>query len=71
MKASFTKNTVCSIRTATGRVTLRGSTLVRTVQGVRQEETVAAGDLAHVLDAEFGVHLAAEDLDRLAVASRT
>ncbi|MET0325623.1 MAG: arylamine N-acetyltransferase [Ilumatobacteraceae bacterium] len=69
-ESHFTKNTICSIRTATGRVTLRGLTLVRTVDGERRQETITGYDLVDVLAAEFGVHLPAADLDRLRVASR-
>jgi N-hydroxyarylamine O-acetyltransferase len=40
----FTRSTVCTGLTATGRVTLSGRTLVRTVGGERSEETITADD---------------------------
>ena len=53
-ESHFTKNTICSIRTDDGRVTLRGLTLVRRVassahaEGDRREEVIDAADLAAV-----------------------
>ena len=67
----FKKNTICSVRTDTGRITLRGLTLVRTVDGERHQETIDPSDLAAVLATEFDVHLSADDHDRLRVASRS
>ena len=66
----FTKNTICSIRTDTGRVTLRGLDLVRTVDGARRRETIEPRDLAGVLSAEFGIGLPPDELERLRLASR-
>lgn len=66
----FTKNTICSVRTDTGRITLRGLTLVRTVDGERHEQTIEPSDLAAVLATEFGVSLSADDHNQLQVASR-
>jgi N-hydroxyarylamine O-acetyltransferase len=66
----FTRNTVCSVRTVTGRVTLRGLTLVRTIDGHRRQQTIAPRELGTVLAAEFGVHLGGADLERLRAASR-
>ena len=53
----FKKNTICSVRTDTGRITLRGLTLVRTVDGERRQESIDPSDLAAVLATEFEVHL--------------
>ena len=69
-ESHFTRNTVCSLRTDTGRITLRGLTLVRTVDAERHEETIEPADLAGVLAAEFGVRLETDELTLLQVASR-
>ncbi|MCO5974756.1 arylamine N-acetyltransferase family protein [Actinoallomurus soli] len=54
----FTRSLVCSLLTETGRITLNGRTLIRTVDGERREERL--GDDAEVLAAyraHFGVEL--------------
>ncbi len=57
-RSHFTRSLVCSLLTETGRVTLSGRTLVRTVAGERQERTLSSD--AEVLDAYrayFGIEL--------------
>ena len=70
-ESHFTKNTICSVRTDTGRTTLHGLNLIRTVAGERHEETIDSSDLAAVLATEFGVYLSTDDYDRLQAASRS
>jgi N-hydroxyarylamine O-acetyltransferase len=65
----FTQNTIGSLRTASGRVTVRGLTLVRTVDGERRQEAIDPAELGAVLHAELGIDLAPDDLARLLVAS--
>ena len=65
LQSHFTQNTVCTLRTGTGRTTVRGLTLVRTVDGERREETIGPDELGGVLAAEFGIQLPTDALDRL------
>jgi N-hydroxyarylamine O-acetyltransferase len=68
-ESHFTRNTVCSIRTSTGRTTVRELTLIRTVAGERREEPIEPSALGRVLATEFGVHLPPVDVARLATVS--
>jgi N-hydroxyarylamine O-acetyltransferase len=54
----FTKSTICSRLTDSGRISLSGRTLIRTVGGARSEEELTTDDdvLAAYRD-HFGVHL--------------
>jgi N-hydroxyarylamine O-acetyltransferase len=57
-KSHFTRSLVCSMLTGSGRITLSGRTLIRTVDGERDEREL--GDDAQVLDAYrtwFGIEL--------------
>ena len=65
LQSHFTQNTVCTLRTDTGRTTVHGLTLVRTVDGERREETIDPDELGGVLAAEFGIQLPTDALDRL------
>ena len=62
----FTRSTVCSLRTADGRVTLSGLTLTETINGAKENHAVAAADLGSVLSSRFGVELSEADTARLA-----
>jgi hypothetical protein len=64
-RTHFTQNTVCTLRTDTGRTTVHGLALVRTVDGERREETIDPDELGGVLAAEFGIQLPTDALDRL------
>ncbi len=61
----FTRNTVCSLRTLDGRVTLRGTTLIETVDGSKRSRPLALEELGEVLRDRFGVLLGEADLLRL------
>lgn len=65
----FTANTVCSLATERGRVTLRGLQLIETVDGERTERELGPDEVGPVLAARFGVVLAAEDTARLAASA--
>ena len=56
-KSSFTQNTVCSIATPEGRVTLSGNKLIVTKNGEREERVVADGERQDALRQYFGVIL--------------
>lgn len=64
-KSHFTHNTVCSLATEQGRVTVRGLSLIETVNGQRNEMELAPERLGAVLADRFGVVLDDEELDRL------
>ena len=61
----FAANTVISRRTADGRVTVRGLTLIRTFGGERVESTIDPLDLAQALADEFDVRLDSSSVARL------
>jgi N-hydroxyarylamine O-acetyltransferase len=65
--SAFTKNTICTLRTARGRVTLAGLTLIETVDGDKQTREIAAGELGSVLEERFGVVLGGADLAKLSM----
>lgn len=64
----FTKNTVCSLATEDGRVTLRGLQLIETAEGERSERDLTADQLGPVLADRFGIVLGAADVARLAAS---
>lgn len=53
----FTRGTVCSLATADGRVTIHGTTLVVTCDGVRSERELTDSELIAAYADHFGVHL--------------
>lgn len=61
----FTHNPVCSIRTESGRVTLRGSLLVETENDERKERQVDETEVATTYATRFGIHLDAVQLESL------
>jgi len=64
----FTKNTVCSLATADGRITVRGLQLIETTGDDRTESTIPPDRLGTVLSERFGIELSAQDVSRLASA---
>ncbi len=62
----FTRNTVCSLATERGRVTVRGLQLIETVGDDRTETELTAGRLGLVLADRFGIVLPDTELARLA-----
>jgi N-hydroxyarylamine O-acetyltransferase len=64
--SGFTRGTVCSIRTATGRVTLAGRVLIETTAGERHEQELSSDAFGRALRERFGVTLSDADLARLA-----
>jgi N-hydroxyarylamine O-acetyltransferase len=64
-KSAFTRNPVCSLRTAEGRVTLAASTLIETVGGSKETSEVTGAELGAVLAGRFGVVLGEADLATL------
>ena len=56
----FTKNTICSLPTASGRVTLRGRTRIVTSNGERVEDELSADQFRRELDDVFGIVLNAD-----------
>lgn len=56
-QSHFTRNTVCSIRTDAGRVTLRGSGLIETTSAGRTERQLAPDELTDVYATYFGILL--------------
>jgi N-hydroxyarylamine O-acetyltransferase len=67
----FLRNTICSRRTLTGRITLRALTLIDTTHGVRNESAVEPAELHDTLVRQFGIDLNDEDIARLRSASGT
>jgi N-hydroxyarylamine O-acetyltransferase len=65
----FLRNTICSLRTEDGRVTVSGLLLVTTVDGVRTEEPIDPPALGPLLADRFGVHLEHDEIERLVAAS--
>lgn len=56
-ESHFTRKKICSLATATGRVTLSGNRLIRSEHGLRTESTIDPDDEARVLAEEFGIVL--------------
>ena len=51
----FTRNLLCTLPTAQGRVTLAGEQLIETVDGKRVERTLAGQDLVEAYQEYFGI----------------
>jgi N-hydroxyarylamine O-acetyltransferase len=64
--SGFTRGTVCSIRTAAGRVTLAGTLLIETTADERSEQELSSDAFGRALRERFGVALCDVDLARLA-----
>jgi len=64
----FPKRTVCSLRTARGRVTVSELTLTETTDGTKTINEVPAGELGRLLDHRFGVVLDAAAIEKLVPA---
>jgi N-hydroxyarylamine O-acetyltransferase len=56
-ESHFTRNTVCSIATPTGRVTIRGRTMIVTRGGHREEHTLMDRELRDAYRRLFGIDL--------------
>lgn len=56
-ESHFTHNTVCSLATPTGRVTIRSRTLIVTDDGQREERTLDDGELLDTYRQRFGIEL--------------
>jgi N-hydroxyarylamine O-acetyltransferase len=63
--SGFTRGTVCSIRTATGRVTLSGTVLIETTADERREQGLSSDEFGRALREHFGVALSDAELARL------
>jgi N-hydroxyarylamine O-acetyltransferase len=61
----FTRNTVCTLPTARGRVTLAGSVLTHTQDGVKTTQELDSGQLGPALADRFGIVLGDADLAKL------
>jgi N-hydroxyarylamine O-acetyltransferase len=61
-ESHFTRDTVCSLATPDGRVTIRGDTLIQTRDGERSERTLGPVELRDTYRQRFGI-----DLDQLPV----
>ncbi|MEL6983831.1 MAG: arylamine N-acetyltransferase, partial [Actinomycetota bacterium] len=58
----FTHNTVCSLATDGGRVTIRGRQLIETVGDDRTETELGADQLGPALADRFGIELSAAEV---------
>lgn len=56
-ESPFTRNTVCSLPTPTGRVTIRNNTLIVTHDGERAETELAAAEIGDAYRERFGIDL--------------
>jgi N-hydroxyarylamine O-acetyltransferase len=56
-ESHFTRNTVCSLATPTGRVTIRGRTMIVTRGGHREEHTLTDRELLDAYRRQFGIEL--------------
>lgn len=65
-QSHFTRNTVCSRSTGTGRITLRGLKLIETTGAGKQETDLEPGELGEALRARLGIHMSDDDVQRLA-----
>ena len=65
----FTQNAVCSLATASGRITLLDNRLIVTTEGRREEREVSSeSEYRALLQAHFGIDLPEEErVDRLMV----
>jgi N-hydroxyarylamine O-acetyltransferase len=61
----FTRTSVCTLRTAHGRVTLAGTRLIETSSGGQAERELDRSAFARVLATTFGVRLGDAAIDRL------
>lgn len=64
----FTHNTVCSLATLDGRVTVRGRQLIETVGDDRTETELTADQLGSTLADRFGIELTETEVATLAAA---
>jgi N-hydroxyarylamine O-acetyltransferase len=64
-ESPFMRNTVCSLPTPTGRVTIRNSTLIVTHAGEREETTLTAAELGNAYREHFDI-----DLERYPATSK-
>ena len=62
-ESRFTQQTICTLLTTDGRVTIAGDRLVVTTDGERDERPLAAGERDLVLRDRFGIVLGREALD--------
>ena len=62
----FTQNTVCTLRTESGRVTVHSRTLVETIDGERSEQELEPDELRAVFRDHFGIALTEAEAARLA-----
>ncbi len=66
----FTRNPVCTIRSAGGRTTLSGLQLIETSDGgLRQERAVGRGEFGDILAERFGIRSSTPEIDRLAATT--
>jgi N-hydroxyarylamine O-acetyltransferase len=56
-ESHFTHNTVCSLATPTGRVTIRGRTMIVTNDRHREEHTLTDSELLDAYSRHFGIEL--------------
>lgn len=56
-ESHFTRTSVCSLATQSGRVTLRGNTLIVTTSGRRHERTLSDAELLDAYRRHFGIDL--------------
>ena len=61
----FTTSTICSLRTSTGRITIRGNTLIETIAGERHESNLDRNGLDRALNDRFGINLDQAAIDGL------
>ncbi len=71
IESAFPEQPICTLRTADGRVTVRGRTLIEKTDDRRIEHQLTAEDLGTVLRQRFGVDLSEADIHLLARASST
>jgi N-hydroxyarylamine O-acetyltransferase len=62
----FTQNTVCTLRTESGRVTVYSRTLAETIDGERSEQELEPDELQAVFRDRFGITLTEAEAARLA-----
>jgi N-hydroxyarylamine O-acetyltransferase len=66
-ESHFTQNTICSLATPGGRVTLSGGRLIVTTGELREERQVSSAETYRsMLKSEFGIELGRAEVDRLA-----
>jgi len=65
-ESHFTQNTVCSLATEQGRITIRGLRFVETIGGVRSEKALTPDELGPLLETRFGIVLSDAELEKLA-----